>query len=39
MYIPEFWCGVLVCVGVEFATIIALGVCTARGKDKENDKT
>lgn len=35
MYIPEFWCGVIACVGVEFCSLIIYSIylnITKKGK-------
>lgn len=40
MYIPDFWCGVLACIAVEFVVIItaALLISTKPSKNDKEDK-
>ena len=37
MYIPEFWCGVLSTIAVEFITIIIWGIYQNTKKEGGND--
>lgn len=42
MYIPEFWCGVIVCIAVEFCAIIGYSIyINMKGNKygKNNDDT